>query len=158
MPRSYASAVLNATADDVWSYLRDFGNVAEWMPGVETGVIEDGGPADRIGCVRRLIGPGDSVFRERLTALDDAGRAYRYEILECPLPVRDVRGRLRVSPLAEPVAEPVAGSAAAPGPGRAFVEWSADFSADAGDELAMGRTLELGIYATGLEALARRFG
>ncbi|MFD0903808.1 SRPBCC family protein [Actinomadura sediminis] len=152
MPRSYASAVLNATADDVWSYLRDFGNVAEWMPGVETGVIEDGGPADRIGCVRRLIGPGDSVFRERLTAHDDAGRAYRYEILECPLPVRDVRGRLRVSPVTGPVTGPDTG------PGRSFVEWSADFTADAGDELAMGRTLERGIYATGLEALARRFG
>ncbi|MFV2174460.1 SRPBCC family protein [Actinomadura sp. LOL_016] len=144
MPRSYASTVLNAPADEVWSYLRDFANVAEWMPGVETGVIEDGGPADRIGCVRRLIGPGDSVFRERLTALDDEGRAYRYEILECPLPVRDVRGKLRVTPVT--------------GTGRSFVEWSADFSADAADELAMGRTLERGIYSTGLEALARRFG
>ncbi|RSN68679.1 MULTISPECIES: SRPBCC family protein [Actinomadura] len=154
MPRSYASAVIDATADDVWAYLRDFGNAAEWLPGVETGVIEDGGPADRVGCVRRLIGPGDSVFRERLTALDDAGRAYRYEILECPLPVRDVRGRLRVSP----VAGPPGGPAASAGAGRAFVEWSADFSADTADELAMGRTLELGIYATGLEALARRFG
>ncbi|MER7544382.1 SRPBCC family protein [Spirillospora sp. NPDC127506] len=144
MPRSYASAVLDATADEVWSYLRDFGNLAEWMPGVQTGVIEDGGPGDRVGCVRRLIGPGDSVFRERLISLDDAGRGYSYEIVESPLPVRGARGRLRVAPVTAT--------------GQAFVEWWADFSADAGDEEAMTKTLAEGIYATGLSALAERFG
>ncbi|MEU5991700.1 SRPBCC family protein [Spirillospora sp. NPDC047418] len=144
MPRSYASTVLNAAPDDVWSYVRDFGNLAEWMPGVQTGVIEDGGPADRVGCVRRLIGPGDSVFRERLAGLDDAGRGYWYEILECPLPVRGARGHLRVLPVTAT--------------GQAFVEWWGDFSADAGDEEAMTKTLAQGIYATGLGALAKRFG
>ncbi|MEW2359417.1 SRPBCC family protein [Spirillospora sp. NPDC029432] len=144
MPRSYASAVLNAPADDVWSYLRDFGNLADWMPGVETGVIEDGGPADRVGCVRRLIGPGPRPFRERLTSLDDAERSYAYEILECPLPVRSARARIRVAPVT--------------GTGQAFVEWQAEFSADAGDEEAMEKTLTHAIYATGLDALRRRFG
>jgi hypothetical protein len=144
MPRSYASAVFASSADEVWSYLRDFGNLADWMPGVQTGVIEDGGPGDRVGCVRRLIGPGETVFRERLTALDDPGRGYRYEILECPLPVRDCRGELRVAPVTAT--------------GHAFVEWWADFSADAADEEAMAKTLAQGIYATGLGALAKRFG
>jgi len=32
-----------------------------------------------------------------------------------------------------------------------------DHTADAGDEEAMGKTLSTGIYATGLDALARRF-
>ncbi|GAA2403201.1 SRPBCC family protein [Actinomadura vinacea] len=144
MPQPYASAVLNASADDVWAYLRDFGNLAEWMPGVQTGMIEDGGPADRIGCVRRLIGPGDSVFRERLSTLDDAGRGYAYEILECPLPVRDARGRIRVAPVTET--------------GQAFVEWSGEFTADAADREAMEKTFAKGIYATGLGALRKRFG
>ncbi|MFF5262257.1 SRPBCC family protein [Actinomadura viridis] len=144
MPRSYASAVLDAPADDVWSYLRDFGNLAEWMPGVETGVIEDGGPSDRVGCVRRLIGPGDSVFRERLSGLDDTGRTYTYEILQCPLPVRGAHGRIRVSPVTAT--------------GQCFVEWSGEFSADAGDEEAMEKTLTKGIYTPGIEALRRRFG
>ncbi|POM22443.1 Polyketide cyclase / dehydrase and lipid transport [Actinomadura rubteroloni] len=142
MPRPYASAVLNATADEVWAYVRDFAGLAAWMPGVDTAVIEDGGPGDRIGCVRRLIGPG-SVFRERLTALDDAARRYAYETLSCPLPVRDVRGRIRVAPV--------------PGTGRALIEWSGTFTADPADERAMERTFSGGIYGGGLEALSRRF-
>ncbi|WP_433323626.1 SRPBCC family protein [Spirillospora sp. CA-294931] len=143
MPRPYASAVLNASADEVWSYLRDFSNLAAWMPGVETGIIEDGGPADRVGCVRRLIGPGSSVFRERLSAFDDAARTYRYEILECPLPVSAARGVLRVSPVTDT--------------GQAFVEWWGEFSAAPADEEAMLKTFGNGIYATGLQALSRRF-
>ncbi|MFC4913808.1 SRPBCC family protein [Actinomadura gamaensis] len=140
---AYASAVLPASADRVWAYLRDFGNLAEWMPGVDTGVIEDGGPSDRVGCVRRIIGPGDTVFRERLISLDDETRTYRYEVLECPLPVRRCRATLRVVPVTVT--------------GEAFVEWSAEFSANADDEEAMAKTLTIGIYATGLAALATRF-
>ncbi|GAA1574811.1 SRPBCC family protein [Actinomadura kijaniata] len=144
MPRSYASAVLNAPADRVWAYLRDFGNLAEWMPGVETVAIEDGGPADRIGCVRRVIGPNGTVFRERLAGLDDAGSSYWYDTLEAPLPIRGARGRLRVAPVTDT--------------DQAFVEWWSDFSADAGDEEAMEKTLRTAIYAIGLGALRRRFG
>ncbi|MFI6519320.1 SRPBCC family protein [Spirillospora sp. NPDC050679] len=144
MTRPYASAVLNAPAERVWEYLRDFGNLAEWMPGVETGVIEDGGPPDRIGCVRRVIGPGSSVFRERLVALDDDDRSYAYEILEGPLPIRNARGRLRVAPVTDT--------------GQAFVEWWGEFSADAADEEAMEKTLRSAIYAPGLQALRKRFG
>ncbi|GAA2152661.1 SRPBCC family protein [Actinomadura napierensis] len=70
MPRAYASAVLNATADEVWAYLR-------------------------------------------------------------------------VAPVT--------------GTGQALVEWWGEFSADPGDEEAMDKTLSHGIYATGLDALARRF-
>ncbi|WP_019633371.1 SRPBCC family protein [Actinomadura atramentaria] len=141
MPTPYASAVLNATADEVWAYVRDFGN-AEWLPGLDTGVIEDGGPADRVGCVRRLIGPG-SVFRERLTALDDAARSLSYEILECPLPIRAGRARLRVAPVT--------------GTGQAFVEWQGVITADPADEEAMEKTFAGGLYGGGLESLARRF-
>jgi hypothetical protein len=144
MPTSYASAVLNAPADEVWSYLRDFGNLWEWMPGVETGVIEDGGPADRVGCVRRLIGPGDSVFRERLSSLDDDARTYTYDVLECPLPVREARSRIRVAPVTDT--------------GQSFVEWSGEFSADPADREAMEKTFATGIYATGIGALRKRFG
>jgi hypothetical protein len=143
MPRPYASAVLNATADEVWGYLRDFGNLADWIPGLQAGVIEDGGPGDRVGCVRRVWTRGESVFRERLAGLDDTGRSYWYQILEAPLPIRDARAHLRVAPVT--------------GTGQAFVEWWGEFSADPGDEEAMDKTLSHGIYATGLGALARRF-
>ncbi|GAA4097959.1 MULTISPECIES: SRPBCC family protein [Actinomadura] len=141
--RSYASTVLSAPADEVWRFLRDFGNLADWMPAVATGVIEDGGPADRVGCVRRLIGPGDTVFRERLCGMDDADRSYWYEILESPLPIRDYVGRIRVAPVTDS--------------GQSFVEWYGEFSVDAADEEAMRKTLTGAIYRPGLEALGKRF-
>lgn len=144
MPRSYASAVINASADEVWAYLRDGGNLAEWRPGIATCAIEDGGPADRVGSVRRLIGVGDSVFRERLTLLDDAARRCSYDILDCPLPVRDCRATIRVAPVTDT--------------GQAFVEWQAEFAADADDERAMTATFDRAVLGSGLDLLRRRFG
>ncbi|HEX2316984.1 MAG TPA: SRPBCC family protein [Thermomonospora sp.] len=144
MPRSYASAVINASAEEVWRYLRDFGNLAEWRVGIATCAIEDGGPPDRVGCVRRLIGIGDLVFRERLTALDDTARCCSYEILESPLPVRDCHARIRVAPVTDT--------------GQAFVEWEAEFAADPDDEHAMTATFDSAVLGSGLDRLRRRFG
>jgi hypothetical protein len=144
MPRSYASTVIDAPADDVWSFVRDFGNLAQWLPGISTCAIEDGGPADRPGCVRRLIGPGDSVFRERLTRIDDAEHRCAYDHLEGgPLPVRDCHTTLRVAPVT--------------GTGQSFVEWWADFDADADDREAMTKTFSEALFGPGLETLRRRF-
>src|SRR3954454_16023157 len=50
MPRSYASAVINASADEVWSYVRDFANLGEWLSSIETCEIEGGGDV-RVGSV-----------------------------------------------------------------------------------------------------------
>jgi hypothetical protein len=147
MPRSYASAVLNASADEVWSYLRDFGNIAEWLPGIETCDIEEGGDGpggSGVGSVRRLTAPGDAVFRERLVALSDADRTLSYEFVESPLPVRDLRATIRVAPVTDT--------------GQAFVEWSGRFDADAADEQAMTKVFTRGVYGAGLEGLRKRFG
>ncbi|MGJ6965318.1 SRPBCC family protein [Streptosporangium sp. G11] len=111
---AYASTVINASADEVWKYLRDFGNPAEWVPGI-TGCEIEGGGKSLPGAVRRLEGPG-GTFRERLLALDDVSRSAAYEILESPLPVRDYRAFYRVAPVTDS--------------GSAFVEWSATFEAD----------------------------
>ncbi|REF00170.1 SRPBCC family protein [Thermomonospora umbrina] len=144
MPRSYASVVINASAEEVWTFLRDFGNLADWRVGIATCAIEDGGPPDRVGCVRRLIGIGDLVFRERLTGLDDAARSCSYEILESPLPVRDCRATIRVAPVTDT--------------GQAFVEWQAEFAADPADEHAMTATFDSAVLGSGLDRLRRRFG
>ncbi|MEU8378772.1 SRPBCC family protein [Streptosporangium sp. NPDC048865] len=136
---AYASTVINASADEVWKYLRDFGNVAEWLPGVTGCEIEDGG--DPLpGAVRRLDSLA-GVIRERLLTLDDASRSATYEILESPLPVRDYRAVYRVAPVTDS--------------GRAFVEWSATFEAD--DEAEVATFVVQLIFAPGLAALHERF-
>ncbi|MEU4833579.1 SRPBCC family protein [Streptosporangium sp. NPDC023615] len=136
---AYASTVVDAPADEVWGYLRDFGNLAEWLPGIDLCVIEEGGDS-RPGTVRRLEGLG-GVYRERLLTLDDDSRSATYEILECPLPVRDYRAVYRVSPVTDS--------------GRAFVEWSATFAAD--DVAKLDKVFVRGVFEPGLAALHGRF-
>jgi uncharacterized protein YndB with AHSA1/START domain len=143
MPRSYASAVINASADEVWSYVRDFANLAEWLPSIETCEIEGGGDV-RVGSVRRLTGPGDAVFRERLVAMSDPDRSLSYDFVESPFPVRDLRATIRVAPITDT--------------GQSFVEWSGRFDADADDAASMTKLFTRGVYAAGLDGLRKHFG
>ncbi|MBG0832082.1 SRPBCC family protein [Planomonospora sp. ID67723] len=136
---AYASTVIDASADEVWNYLREFGNLAEWLPGITSCEIEEGTPSEP-GAVRRVEGAG-GLFRERLLTLDDASRSATYEILECPLPVRNYRGVYRVAPVTDS--------------GRAFVEWSAVFDSD--DEPKMTKILTRGVFEPGLASLHKRF-
>jgi carbon monoxide dehydrogenase subunit G len=142
MATSYASAVINASADEVWSIVRDFGNLAEWAPSIESCEIEGGGDV-LVGAVRRLIGPGGGVFRERLVALSDADRSLSYEFVESPLPVRTVLATMRVAPVTAT--------------GGAFVEWSSRFDAEAKDEESVTKIFNKAVYAAGLDALGKHF-
>jgi carbon monoxide dehydrogenase subunit G len=143
MPKSYASTIVNASADTVWSYVRDYANLNEWLPSIETCEIEGDIPADQVGAVRRLA-TGDAVFHERLTLLDDEGRRYGYEFVDSPLPVRDYRSEIRVAPVTDS--------------GRAFVEWWGEFDADEKDAESMTEFFTKAVYGTGLETLGKRFG
>lgn len=141
MPKPYASAVLPASADDVWGYLRDFGNLAEWHPTLESGSIEEGDGG--VGSVRRAEGPGGAIFRERLLALDDAERTCTYEFVESPFPVRSYRATVRVAPVTDS--------------GQAFVEWWAWFDCDATDEESMMKIFTRAVFGAGLTALQSHF-
>ncbi|MQA84869.1 MAG: SRPBCC family protein [Streptosporangiales bacterium] len=143
MPRPYTSIVINAPADAVWSYLRDFGNLNEWIPAVKTSEIEGGGPADQIGCVRRLELQDGALIREALLALDDPERSYTYEFVESPFPVRSYRATIRVAPVTEG--------------GQTFVEWWTWFDADAKDEEQLTTTFGRDVFAASLAALRKRF-
>lgn len=143
MGTSYASAVINASADEVWAIVRDYGNLAEWAPSIESCEIEGGGDGTLVGAIRRLIGPGGGVFRERLVALSDADRSLSYEFVESPLPVRRVLATMRVAPVTAT--------------GGAFVEWSSDFDADAKDEETVTKIFNKAVYAAGLDALGKHF-
>jgi hypothetical protein len=145
MPKSYASTIVNAPADTVWSYVRDFSNLHEWLPAIETCEIEGGAGADEIGAVRLLTATGgDARFRERLVAFDDAGRSYAYEFVESPLPVRDYRSQIRVAPVTDS--------------GQAFVEWWGDFTADDEQLEPMSKFFTKNVYGAGLASLRERFG
>jgi carbon monoxide dehydrogenase subunit G len=67
---------IDRSPDDVWKLVRDFGGIAEWMPGVETCEVD--------GDVRTIGMMGISI-KEKLMNLDDATRSLSYSIVESPM-------------------------------------------------------------------------
>lgn len=110
MAKSFYSVVLDHTADEVWTFIRSFGDYA-WagVPG-ET-IIEDGKSGDQVGAVRR-VQTREKLIRQQLLAHSDIDRSYTYAYLE-PAPVRNYQATISVVPLVEGE--------------KAFVQWSATF-------------------------------
>jgi Polyketide cyclase / dehydrase and lipid transport len=144
MPKSYASTVINAPTDTVWAYVRDFSNLDEWQPAIESCEIEGGARPDQVGAIRRLTAQGgQATFRERLIAFDDEGRSLTYEFVESPLPVRDYRSTIRVAPVTNT--------------GQTFVEWWGEFAADDKDAEPMTKFFAKDVYGDGLDSLRDRY-
>ncbi|WP_103381455.1 SRPBCC family protein [Pseudonocardia dioxanivorans] len=145
MPRPYASGVVPASADEVWSLIRDFNGIADWHPGIQSSELTAGSSGAEVGAVRKLGLGGDAQVSERLLTLDDADRSYTYEFTDPgPFAVRRYVSTIRVAPVTDT--------------GHAFVEWWADFDADAADEAELGKTYARGVYGGGISALQERFG
>jgi uncharacterized protein YndB with AHSA1/START domain len=142
--RAYASTVLDAPAEEVWAAIRDFNGLPGWHPGVKDSTIEDGLPADRVGCVRHMhLGDG-ALIRERLLHLSDAERSYSYNFETTPFAVQNYHATIRVTPVTDS--------------GRSFVEWWTTFDCppERGEEWV--KTFARGVFKGGLDALKGRFG
>ena len=55
MAKAYASAVIDAPVETVWSFVRDFNGLPNWHPAIVRSEIEDGRDADSVGCIRSFI-------------------------------------------------------------------------------------------------------
>lgn len=144
MPNAYSSTVLAAPAERVWEMLRDFNGLAGWHPAVSESMIEDGRPADQLGCVRVLtLGDGAKIV-ERLVALSEEDRSYSYAILSGPFPVTNYRSTLRVRPVTDT--------------GHAFVEWLSSFDCEPDRAEEARGIFENAVYKGGLDALKKRLG
>jgi hypothetical protein len=139
MPRPYASGVINAPVHTVWNTLKDFGNLASIASAVDhSELIADGG----VGAVRRLtLGDGAS-FDERLLALDDLATTLIYEFAGAnPFGVRRYVATVRVAPVTDT--------------GGSFVEWWAEFDADAAAEQDLVPLFSNGVFGDGIAGLRR---
>ena len=81
------SAVIDAPIARVWEVLRDFNSHWAWHPAVGESAIENGEPADQVGCVRNFFLKDGNHIREQLLALSDADHVSTYCILDATLPV-----------------------------------------------------------------------
>jgi hypothetical protein len=145
MARAHASSVINAPIEQVWAHIRDFRALDDWHPGIRSSVIEDGGPSDRVGCIRRMELEGGGVIREQLLELSDLGHHYSYSILESPLPVANYRATLRLRRISDG--------------NRTFGEWSASFDADPpGKQAETEAMISNAVFQGGFDAVKRHFG
>jgi hypothetical protein len=81
MARVYVSAVMNATLDQAWAYLRDFGALGNYHPWFQNSSILDGKAPDQVGCVRRFeLRDGGGHLLEQLLMLSDDEHRCRYKI------------------------------------------------------------------------------
>jgi Polyketide cyclase / dehydrase and lipid transport len=144
MVQVYVSSVIGASADTVWSRIRDFNALPQWHPGIADSRIENNQAADTVGCIRHFHTRDGGVIREKLLALSDYDYSCSYEILESPMGVTGYIATLKLTPVTDG--------------NRCFAEWSAEFDCAAGREAELTNTIGQGVFQTGFDALKRALG
>ena len=143
MARVYVSAVMNATLEQAWGLLRDFGALGNYHPFFEKSFIEDGKPADQVGCVRNFKARDGGVIRERLLALSDDEHRCRYSIIEVDADWKNYVAEMHLLPVTEGK--------------RCFGEWWAEWQVPADQEADAVARVE-GTFRTFFECVDQRFG
>ncbi len=143
MIKVYTSSVIDAPADAVWRVIRDFNGLPNWHPAIADSRIEQGLPADKVGCVRNFRTRDGGTIRERLLALSDYDYQCTYAILESPMGVDNYVATLKLTPITDG--------------NRTFAEWSAEFDCAEGRERELTQLIGQGVFQGGFDALKQRF-
>ena len=144
MARVYVSSVVAAPASKVWERVRDFNGLPRWHPMIADSQIENGEPADKVGCIRNFRLQNGDQIREQLLALSDYDTFCTYSILESPMPIENYVATLRLTPISDG--------------DRCFVEWSAEFDCSPDVEADVTNGIATNVFQGGFDALKRHFG
>jgi hypothetical protein len=144
MPRVYVSSVIDASADRVWSIVRDFNGLPRWMPVVADSRIEGGQPSDKVGCIRNFNLKNGGNIREQLLSLSDYDYTCGYAILESPMGVENYTATLKLMPITDG--------------DRTFAEWTAEFDCDPAREQELVDQIGQGVFQAGFDSLKRQAG
>ena len=144
MARVYTSSVINASAARVWARVRDFNGLSNWHPAIAESRIENGEPADKVGCIRNFSLRNGDRLREQLLGLSDFDMFCTYSILDSPMPLTNYVATLRLTPITDQ--------------DRTFIEWSADFDCAPDKEAELLSNIGGGVFQGGFDALKRAFG
>jgi hypothetical protein len=142
MARVYVSSIIDAPVAKVWAKVRDFNALPRWVPAVRESRIENGEPADKVGCVRDFHLQNGDHLRERLLGLSDYDMFCTYSILESPMPLTDYIATLRLTPVTDG--------------DKTFAEWTAEF--ECAPELAADLVTGIGtnVFQAGFDSLKRQ--
>lgn len=144
MARVYASSVINASAARVWTRVRDFNGLSNWHPAIAESRIENGEPADKVGCIRNFSLRNGDRLREQLLGLSDYDMFCTYSILDSPMPLTNYVATLRLTPITDQ--------------DRTFIEWSADFDCAPDKKSELVSSIGGNVFQGGFDALKRAFG
>jgi hypothetical protein len=142
MARVYVSSVIDAPAAKVWERVRDFNGLPRWHPRIRDSRIENGEPADRVGCIRDFHLQNGDRIREKLLGLSDYDYFCTYSILESPMPLTDYVATLRLTPVTDG--------------DKTFVEWTAEFDCAPEVEADLVSGIGGNVFQAGFDALKRQ--
>ena len=140
MARAYASIILKAPVETVWSIVRDFNALPKWAPAIARSKIEGGLDADVVGCVRSFHTHDGGHIRERLLMLDDARHCFTYNFETPAFPVKNYIATLRLYPVTHT--------------DQTFGEWEATFDEAPEDEGKYARHISRQVFAANWKNLA----
>ncbi len=144
MARVFVSTVIGATPDKVWARLRDFNGLPTWHPAIRESQIENGEPADKVGCIRDFYLQNGDRIREQLLGLSDYDMFCTYSILESPMPLENYVSTFRLTPITDGE--------------RTFMEWSAEFDCAPEEEAGLVEGIGTNVFQGGFDSLKRHFG
>ena len=139
MIQVYASTVIDAPPQRVWSVIRDFNALPAWHPLIAESRIEGNAPADKVGCIRSFRTKDGGAIREQLLTLSDYEFECEYSILESPMGVENYVARLKLTPVTDG--------------DRTFAEWSAEFDCEPARERELAELIGNQVFQGGLAAL-----
>ena len=142
MIRVRRSAVIDAPIERVWAVLRDFNSHYAWHPAVGPSHIENGQPADRIGCVRNFRLRDGGVIREQLLTLSDYDYQCSYSILESPMGVENYIATLKLTPVTDG--------------NKTFAEWWAEFDCAPEREAPLAQQIGQGVFQAAFDSLKQK--
>jgi hypothetical protein len=100
----YRTSVIRAPAKRVWAVVRDFNAMPAWNATVRSSTIENG-PANRIGCRRRLVFDDGNTWIHELTGLSEREMTIAYAIVGVPEGTRvqmsDYHATIRLEPVTD---------------------------------------------------------
>lgn len=142
MARAYASRIIKAPVETVWSLIRDFNGLPVWAPGIADSKIEGRLDSDVVGCVRSFHTSDGTHIRERLLMLDDARYSFSYNFEKPAFPVKNYLATVRLRPVTHD--------------NTTFAEWEASFDEATGDEGKYERLISRDVFAANWQSLAAK--
>ena len=89
MAECKAEISIDRSPDDVWKVVRDFGGLANYMPGIDKCELD--------GDVRTLETMGIQI-KEQLRSIDDDKRAITYSVVESPMNLEFHEATIAITP------------------------------------------------------------